>query len=75
MLIAGLKISQMQQNTIADEVCVCAALTLLGSCFLSYVSMRTEKHSATYEKIADYLFLSGLVALFIAVLIFALDII
>ncbi|MEJ0061843.1 MAG: hypothetical protein WDO70_01210 [Alphaproteobacteria bacterium] len=70
VLISGLKLTGSSEDTLADEICLVAAILLLGSCVLSYISLRTEHGSLFYEKIADYFFLTALFCLFIAVMIF-----
>lgn len=73
VLITALKLTKAADVTWADEIAMFAAIALLGSCVLSYISLRNPRDDQRYEKIADYLFLSSLFALFIAVLIFAFD--
>lgn len=73
VLVTGLKLTKASDNTWADEVSLVAALALLSSCVLSYISMRSEHESTRFERIADYLFLFGLFTLFVAVLAFARD--
>ncbi len=73
VLITGLKLTGASEGTLADEISLLAALAFVGSCVLSYVSMRTERNTVRYERAADYLFLSGLFALLIAVTAFARD--
>lgn len=71
MLIAGMKVTNVSDRSIADDICLFAAFAFLGGCILSYLSMRNDRKSQRYELIADYLFLGGLLALFVAVLVFA----
>lgn len=73
VLITGLKLTQAADASLADEISLFAAVAFIASCVLSYISIRADKYAARYEQIADYLFLSGIFALFIAVTAFARD--
>jgi hypothetical protein len=72
VLITGLKLTRTSETTLADEISLFAALGLLGSCVLSYISLRSVKNTDRLEKIADYLFLVSLVLLFAAIVLFSL---
>lgn len=72
VLITGMRISNMDANTLADEVSVLSAFAFLGSCLFSYTSLRKSgKTSIRMEDIADYLFMGGLFSLFFSVFIFS----
>ncbi|MDD5586117.1 MAG: hypothetical protein PHY92_04055 [Alphaproteobacteria bacterium] len=71
ILIAGMKLTNTGENTLADEISIASSLCFLASCILSYLSIRTEKSTGPFEKGADYLFILGIFSLFIAVLFFA----
>jgi hypothetical protein len=73
VLVTGLKISKVSETTWCDEISVMAAVVFIASCVTSYLSLRVEKRSEIYERIADYLFLIGIFSLFIAVTAFAYD--
>ena len=73
VLITGLKLSKASDNTFADEISLLAGFCLLSSCVLSYISLRTHRQTTRYEGLADYLFLTGLLTLFVAVIVFARD--
>ncbi len=72
VLITGLKIAKSDQSTLTDEITMFAALSFLGSCVVSYVAMRSNREARSYERAADAMFLLGLLALFFAVVIFAM---
>ncbi|MGE3624351.1 MAG: hypothetical protein AB7H77_10840 [Bdellovibrionales bacterium] len=74
VIIAGLKITGMQGNTFADEICLISAFSFLCACLLSYASIRLKKDSDIYETLADYIFLASLLFLFIGVTLFAMDV-
>jgi len=71
VIIAGLKITKLADQTFVDEVCLVAAFGFLCSCVLSYISMRVDDQHGRYEIVADYLFLVSLVVLVFSVLLFA----
>ncbi len=75
LLITGIKLTNNNLATYADEIGILAAFCFLAGCLLSYLSLRTiEAKSILYEHLADYAFLLGLFTLFCAVLIFAVQI-
>ncbi len=71
VLVTGMKLTGVSDKTFADEICLFSAFCFLCACVFSYVSMRTEREDGLFERTADYLFLGGLVSLFIAVAVFA----
>jgi hypothetical protein len=73
VLVTGLKLTKASDNTWADEISLVAALALLSSCVISYLSMRSKRRAERYERVADYLFLFGLFTLSLAVVAFARD--
>jgi amino acid transporter len=75
ILITGLKITDSDIGTFADEISIFAALTLMISCLLSYASIRAEKNSERWENWADALFLAGMISLCVAMLVFVTDIV
>jgi hypothetical protein len=73
VLVTGLKLSGASDHTWADEISIGSAFCFVLSCVLSYVSMRVDLRTQSYERVADYFFLTGLLSLFIAVVSFARD--
>jgi hypothetical protein len=67
-LIRALNIGE---STYIDELAIVAVFFFLGSCLFSYASMRSRKHWALYEKIADLIFISGLGFMSILTLVLA----
>lgn len=47
-------------STVIDNLMAFTGLVFLVSCFLSYISIRSPRLSARFEKYADFLFLAGL---------------
>ncbi len=73
LIIAGLHVSNRARTTFADEVAWMAAVAFAASCLLSYGAMRAEPAGERYEHLADLTFLAGLVLLFVAVVVLAID--
>jgi uncharacterized membrane protein SirB2 len=72
VLITALKVTKASIATFIDEVSITACLAFMASCILSYISMtRQDKQPDHFERWADYFFLTGIVALFIAIILFA----
>jgi hypothetical protein len=71
VIIAGLKVTRMNEQSIADEIAWVAAVCLCLSCILSYASIRAEPNGTRAEAWADRVFLAGLAALFASVLALA----
>ena len=73
LIIAGLHISNTAARTIADEVAWVGAVCFTFSCSLSYLSLRSDSDNPRAERYADAVFMGGLLALVVAVLILALS--
>lgn len=71
IIITGLRLTNLHSTTLAYEVSLFAALNFLSACVLSYLSIRIEKETVRLERWADYLFLVGMISLFIAILAFS----
>jgi hypothetical protein len=67
-LIRALNIGE---STYIDELAIVAVFFFLGSCLFSYASMRSRKCWVLYEKIADFIFISGLGFMSILTLVLA----
>jgi len=72
VIVTGMKLVHADIATYADEISMAASFGFLCSCIFSYMSMRQEARSRLYERMADRFFIIGIVALFIAVMIFAI---
>lgn len=76
ILLTSFKIFNISRNTLYDEFIVAAILLFMGSCIFSFLALRKQdKTSETFEKLADYMFLGGLGALFVITALFAASII
>ncbi len=76
IVLTSLKVLKKSGETLIDDAAILAILLFMSSCILSFMSIRNEnKKGLLYEKIADYLFLTGLILLFATTLLFSFDII
>jgi len=77
LIITSLKISKMSHSTYLDEFAGVACLCFAFSCFFSFLSIRSsnQKRENKFETIADYLFLTALFCIILAVIIVTMKII
>lgn len=72
LLIAGLRISDSGGKTMADEIAWLSAASFSISCCFSYLALREDSRSGTYESVADRSFMIGLGTLVVAVGVLAM---
>ena len=65
VVFTSLKTLKLDGNTLIDEFTAVSMLLFMTSCTLSFLSVRSKKKSALFEKIADWVFLAGLFTLFV----------
>ena len=76
VVLTSLRFSDKYETTVIDELTAIAIVMFMTSSILSYLSMRSGKFPGQkYEKIADIVFLSGLILLFVTTLLVTLNII
>ncbi|HMI08097.1 MAG TPA: hypothetical protein VK528_11160 [Flavobacterium sp.] len=76
VVLTSLKLSDNREASVIDEFTAVAILMFMTSSILSYLSMRNSKlWGKKYERIADIVFLSGLIFLFVTTILITLDII
>jgi len=76
IVLTSLKKLNLADGSLIDEFAVLAVIIFMTSCILSFMSMRKKQgESEKMEKIADLIFLSGLVVLFVATILIAFNII
>ncbi len=74
VVLTFIKIQHLENKTFIDELTVIALIFFMISCILSFLSMRGKsKSSERMEKIAEYSFLVGLVAIFSTTLLVAFN--
>ncbi|MFT3796076.1 hypothetical protein [Flavobacterium sp.] len=75
VVLTSLKLGDNHETSRIDEFTAIAILMFMTSSILSYLSMRSERLAARYERKADITFLSGLIVLFITTLLITLNVI
>lgn len=68
LILTSLKVFNLSSNTLIDEFMAISVTVFVLSCLFSFFSIRstTFEKSNFYERIADYIFLVGLLMLFCA---------
>jgi predicted membrane channel-forming protein YqfA (hemolysin III family) len=64
VVFTSLKALKLDAKTLMDEFTASAMVLFLVSCVFSFLAIRSIRRAALYEKIADYVFLTGLFTLF-----------
>jgi hypothetical protein len=68
VILTSIKILKLDTTTSIDDIATFSIIVFIISCFFSFLSIRSRevKRAETYETIADYIFLGGLLLLFSA---------
>lgn len=76
VIITSLKVLNISYKSIIDECTTVAAFVFMASCILSFLSIRgSVRNGGRAEYIADILFISGLLILFVTTILFSLNVI
>ena len=77
VVLTSLKISKFNESTLIDEFTGVAAILLMASCILSFLSIRSanEKFSIRYEKVGEFFFLAALIFIFLITTMVAFSIV
>jgi hypothetical protein len=76
ILITSFRVLHLSSTTFFDELSVLALVLFMASCILSFLSIRSKSSkSVLYENIADGIFLSGLIVLFITTILYSFNVI
>jgi hypothetical protein len=76
VVLTSFKVNDNMENSMIDEFTAVAILMFMTSSTLSYLSMRKMKQPGIYyEKIADIVFLTGLIFLFLTTMLITFDVI
>lgn len=76
IVLTSIKVSKMQDSTLIDETTALAIFLFMISCILSFLSIRKKDGiSDRLEKIADFVFLSGLIVLFLTTMMVTFNVI
>jgi hypothetical protein len=63
ILLSFIKLSNFSARTIIDEILGVVMILFLAASIFSYASMRSRTQSDFFEKVADFIFFAGLIAL------------
>jgi predicted membrane channel-forming protein YqfA (hemolysin III family) len=76
VVFSSLHALKLEKETLIDEFTSASMFLFLISCIFSFLSIRSNTvRAGLYDKIADYTFLVGLLALFVTTLLLALHIV
>lgn len=76
VVLTSIKVSKMQDSTLIDETTALAIILFMASSILSFLSMRKEEAmNDRLEKIADLIFLSGLIVLFLTTMMVTFNVV
>jgi uncharacterized membrane protein len=70
IVLTSIKVAKFNNITIIDDCTGVAAILLMASCLLSFLSLRSTNYiiSEKLEAIADYIFLSALICISITII-------
>lgn len=73
LVMTSLRMADRTEASILDEATGAAAILLMGSCLLSFLSIRTANsaRSERIERVADVTFLGGLTLVFLTIVLVA----
>lgn len=74
-VITSLRIADLTETLIIDELTSVIAVLLTISCIFSFISIRTtnQNKELRFESIADYLFITALIGILITILLITLN--
>jgi hypothetical protein len=75
VVLTSLQVNKFNEASIIDEFTAVAMILFLISSILSYLSMRSDLIALRYEKIADIIFLTGLLFLVVITVLITLNVI
>ena len=76
IVLTSLRILKIQDDTLVDEFTTGAMILFMVSCILSFLSIKGNgRLSDRFENIAEVLFLSGLICLFVTTMLITFNVI
>jgi hypothetical protein len=75
VVFTSLRALKVDRETLLDECTAVCMFLFLTSSLLSFLSIRGLRRSLWYERMAEYIFLAGLLALFVITIFIVLNII
>jgi hypothetical protein len=74
IVLTSLKLLNQGSKTIIDDITLGAIILFMGSCIFSFLSLRRKTdYGEKLERIADYIFIAGLLLLFATTILFSFD--
>ena len=73
VILSFIRVLKLENETIIDELVAVAIVLFFTSSFFSYVSMRSDKWAQSCERMADVIFLIGLLLLSIGSVLVAFE--
>jgi hypothetical protein len=76
IVLTSLRLLKMQDDTLVDEFTTGAMILFMVSCILSFLSIKGKGESSDrFENVAEVLFLTGLICLFITTMLIIFNVI
>jgi uncharacterized membrane protein len=75
VILGMIKIYAFGERTLLDEMTASSMVLFLAACLFSYASIRAKNKSERYEKIADILFLAGLIVMTLIAVVIAFEVV
>ena len=74
IVLTSLKLLNQGSKTIIDEITLAAIILFMASCIFSFLSLRSKSNfGEKLEKAADYMFIGGLLLLFVTTILFSFN--
>ncbi|MBL0104514.1 MAG: hypothetical protein IPP51_12615 [Bacteroidetes bacterium] len=73
VVLTSLRLLALNDKTVIDELTVAATILFMTSCIFSFISIRNDNGKLEY--VADVLFITGLLLLFVTTVLFSLNLI
>ena len=73
VVITSIHLFSFSDKTIIDELTIIATILFMSACIFSFLAIRSGR--SKLEVIADYIFLMGLILLFLTAALFSLNLI
>ncbi len=75
VIFSLIKVLKLSEKTLLDELTAINMLLFLAASLCSYASIRTNKYSDTFEKIADSFFMIALVVMTMIALVITFEVV
>ena len=76
IVLTSLKLLKKEGETLVDEFTTGAMILFMLSCILSFLSIKSNgKYGVYYESVAEILFLTGLICLFVTTMLITFNVI